>query len=132
MELWKKAWRHGLSPRLSEAGLAALRQALLHNDRRLIQKATTCPSPWALYYQEEIEAACALGFCAWQGDGLKTVGEVSDFFEKVCQAADQALGEPAACRFFLNWFDDTPRPLMRRLLLAEVNRALRRRQTVAA
>ena len=32
----------------------------------------------------------------------------------------ERLGEPAACRWFLNWFDDTPRDQMRRELLAEV------------
>ena len=41
------------------------------------------------------------------------------------------VGEPAACRWFLNWFDETPRDEMRRLLLAEVNRNLAERQTGA-
>jgi hypothetical protein len=31
------------------------------------------------------------------------------------------------CRFFLNWFDDTPREQMRHQLLAEVDRELNRR-----
>ena len=43
--------------------------------------------------------------------------------------ADTRLGEPAAVRYFLNWFDDTPRDEMRRQLLAEVNRALAERFT---
>jgi hypothetical protein len=44
-----------------------------------------------------------VGYCAWQGDGLETVAEVEEFFARVCFEADQVLGEPAACRWFLNW-----------------------------
>jgi hypothetical protein len=55
---------------------------------------------------------------------LETVAEVEEFFARVCFEADQRLGEPAACRWFLNWYDEAPRAEMRRLLLAEVNRAL--------
>ena len=81
-----------------------------------------------------VEAACALGYCGWQGDGLETVGEVEEFFARACFEADQRLGEPAACRWFLNWFDDTPRDEMRRELLAEVNApwpSASRRETTA-
>jgi hypothetical protein len=74
-----------------------------------------------------VEAACALGFSGWQGDGLETVGEVEEFFAKVCYEADVRLGEPAACRWFLNWFDDTPRDEMRRELLEEVEYSLAER-----
>jgi hypothetical protein len=68
-----------------------------------------------------------VGFCAWKGDGLETVAEVEEFFARVCFEADQVLGEPAACRWFLNWFDETPRDEMRRQLLPEVNRVLAQR-----
>ncbi|MBX9582421.1 MAG: hypothetical protein K2X87_19125, partial [Gemmataceae bacterium] len=68
-----------------------------------------------------------LGFCGWQGEGLESVGEVEEFFARACFEADQRLGEPAACRWFLNWFDDTPRDQMRRELLPEVDRALAER-----
>ena len=73
------------------------------------------------------EAACVIGFCGWQGDRLTTVGEVQQHFARCCFEADQRLGEPAACRWFLNWFDATPRDEMRRDLLAEVERELTRR-----
>ena len=69
-------------------------------------------------------AACALGYCGWQGDRLETVGQVEEFFARCCFEADQRLGEAAACRWFLNWFDDTPRDEMRQELLAEVERAI--------
>jgi hypothetical protein len=45
---------------------------------------------------------------------------------------DQRLGEPAACRWFLNWFDETPRDEMRRLLLPEVQQLLAERQAEGA
>jgi hypothetical protein len=55
---------------------------------------------------------------------LDTVAEVEEFFARACFETDQRLGEPAACRWFLNWYDETPREEMRRQLLAEVNRSL--------
>jgi hypothetical protein len=71
-----------------------------------------------------VEAACAIGYCGWQGDGLETVGEVEEFFCRLCFEADQRLGEPAAVRFFINWTDESPRDEVRRELLGEVNLAL--------
>ena len=58
---------------------------------------------------------------------METVAEVEEFFARACFEADQCLGEPAACRWFLNWFDDTPRDEPRRQLLPEVNRLLTQR-----
>ncbi len=127
MESWRKVWREGLVPQLPTQGLEALRQALIHDDPRLVQGATTSPPPLQCVQDWPLEGACAIGFCAWQGERLNTVGEVEEFFARVCFEVDQVLGEPAACRWFLNWFDDTPRDEMRRLLLAEVNRALAHR-----
>jgi hypothetical protein len=124
MERWRNVWRNGFEPSLSTAGLHALREALRSDDRRLHQGATTTPAPHAAHTDWPCEGACALGFSAWQGDGLASVGEVDEFFSRCCWEADQRLGEPAACRWFLNWFDDTPREEMRRDLLAEVELAI--------
>jgi hypothetical protein len=128
MESWRKVWREGLAPLLSTAGLKALWQGLADDDPRLMQGTTTMPPPLQCMHSWLIEGACVLGFCGWQGEGLETVGEVEEFFARMCFEVDQCLGEPAACRWFLNWFDDTPREEMRRELLAEVNRALARRR----
>ena len=114
MESWRKVWRDGMEPLVSTEGLVALARALRNDDSRLVQGATTTPPPLMCVQDWPVEAACALGFCAWQGDGLETVGEVEEFFARACFEADQRLGEPAACRWFLNWFDDTPRAQMRR------------------
>ena len=42
------------------------------------------------------------------------------------------LGEPAGCRWLLNWVDDTPREEMRGKLLGEVERSLGEKIRVAA
>ena len=127
MENWRKVWRNGFVPVLSSFGLVQLREALRYDDLRLVQGATTSPPPLMCVQDWPVEACCALGFCGWQGDGLQTVGEVEEFFARCCFEADERLGEPAACRWFLNWFDDTPRDEMRADLLAEIEWALEER-----
>ena len=130
MDRWRNVWRNGFVPTLPTTGLLALREALQSDDPRLTQGSTTTPPPLMCVQDWDVEAACALGFCGWQGDGLGTVGEVEEFFSRVCFEADQRLGEPAACRWFLNWFDDTPRDAMREQLIAEVEWALAARLPV--
>jgi hypothetical protein len=120
-------WRQGFAPLLSTAGVQALRDALQVDDPRLMQGATTAPAPMLCVQDWPVESACVIGFCAWQGEGLETVGEVDQFFAHACYEADRRLGERAACRRFLNWFDDAPRMEMRRQLLGEVNRMLAER-----
>lgn len=124
MESWQKVWRNGLVPHLSVPGLLALRRALQDDDKRLLQGATTTPPPLQCVQDWSIEAACALTYVGWQGERLETVAEAEEYFARVCFEIDQRLGEPAACRWFLNWFDETPRDEMRQLLLSEVELAL--------
>ena len=66
-----------------------------------------------------------------KGD-ISTVGDVETFFAVKCFDADQLLGSPADCRHLLNWVDDTPRPEMRRELLAEIALVLAERGHVTA
>ena len=130
MESWREVWRRGFAPILPRAGLEALAEALRADDPRLTQGSTTTPPPLMCVQDWPCEAACLLGFCGWQdGTGRTTVGEVEEFFADACWRCDQRLGEPAACRWFLNWFDETPRDEMRRELLAEVELALRTHHT---
>src|SRR5262249_10851098 len=124
METWKFAWRNGIAPSLSTAGLTALRDALRADDRRLIQYSTTFPPPLDPAEGMPVAAACALGFACWKGRNLTTVGEVETAFALVCQEASERLGEPGGVRWFLNWHDETDRAAMRRELLAEVERIL--------
>jgi hypothetical protein len=127
METWRKVWREGVAPQLSTCGLQALQKALQSDDERLLQGATTSPPPLQCVRDWAVEGACVIGYCGWQGDGLSSVAEVEEFFAQVCFEVDKALGEPAACRWFLNWFDDAPRHEVRAQLLAEVNRTLSQR-----
>ncbi len=131
MDSWRKVWRDGLAPLISTTGLEALAGALRNDDARLLQGATTTPPPLQCVQDWPVEAACALGYCGWQGEGLESVAEVEEYFARLCFEVDQRLGEPAACRWFLNWFDETPRDEMRALLLPEVNRTLAQRRPAA-
>lgn len=125
-ESWRRAWRHGFAKTLPLSGLSALRKALEIDDPRLIQGANTTPPPLMSVADWPVEAADAIGFCGWQDDGLgiDTVGEVEEFFARHCFEADQRIGEAGGFRWFLNWFDDTPRHEMRRELWAEVEWAI--------
>jgi hypothetical protein len=128
MEAWRRVWRDGIQPLINTPGLAALGKALAEDSERLIQGATTSPPPLACVQDWAVEAACAMSFCGWHecGPGA-TVGEVEGYFARLCFAADEKLGEAGVSRWFTNWFDDTPRPEMRRQLLGEVTLELNRR-----
>ena len=132
MEKWRRVWREGLAPHLSQTGLLALKSALLRDDARLLQGATCSPPLLDVMRDRAIEGACALGYCGWQGEGLRQVGQLEAYFHRLCEVADAAFHEPAACRFFFNWYDDAPRADMRRELLAEVTRSLQNRLAIAA
>lgn len=135
MESWRLTWRDGFAPLLTADELTALRDALASDDHRLTQGSTTTPPPLMCVQDWPVEAADAIGFCgavANGGFGKATVGETEEFFARKCFDADQRIGEPAACRWFLSWFDDTPRDQMRRELLGEVELAIRRREMAEA
>lgn len=127
MEDWRKVWRQGVAPLLSTAGLAALGKALVNDDPRLLQGATTLPPPLQCALDWPVDAACAIGYCGWQGDGLNTVAEVEEFFSRVCYEAGVEIGQPHSIGLLLNWFDELPREEMRQLFLPEVQRALAQR-----
>jgi hypothetical protein len=128
---WQRAWR-AIAQQISTPALVALAKALESDDPRLLQGATTSPPPLQCVQDWPVEGACSLGYCGWQGEGLDTVGEVEEFFARVCYEADCSLNEPGAVRFFLNWFDETPRDTMRQQLAAEIARILTQRQPAAA
>ena len=132
-ESWRRVWREGFVPSLPSAGLEALRVALRDDDPRLIQDATTTPPPLMCVQDWPCEAGCVLAYigAVMQGGfNAATVGEAEQFFAKCCFEADQRLGEAAACRWFLNWFDDTPRDEMLHELLGEVDRAIEHRDAI--
>jgi hypothetical protein len=128
MESWRKVWRDGFAPLFSDNALAVLRKALEADDARLIQGCTTIPPPLVCVQDWPVEGACLTGYAGWQGEGLKTVGEVEEFFARMCFEVDKRLGEPAAVRWFLNWYDETSRFRMRREMLAEIGVEEQRRK----
>lgn len=132
MESWRLVWRDGFAPGFSAAALAALRDGLRRDDPDLRQGSTTTPPPLMCVQDSPVEGADALGYAGWKGEGLGTVGEVEEFFAKCCFEADERLKEPAACRWFLLWWDDTPRGEVFRELLAEVERSLAGRESAGA
>lgn len=127
METWRKSFRDGFAPVLSTPGLIALARALLHDDPRLIQGATSNPPPLSCVADWDVCGACLVGYAGWQGDGVCSVGELERHFANTCAEIDSQLGHPGACGYLLNWYDDTPRERMRRELLPEVRRELARR-----
>jgi hypothetical protein len=130
IESWRDTWRKGFAPLMTAAELTALRGALADDDPRLTQGSTTSPPPLMCVQDWVAEAACFLGYCGalrHGGWGEATVGECEAEFARLCFDADQRIGEPAACRWYLNWFDDTPRDEMRREMVAEIDSELSRR-----
>jgi hypothetical protein len=127
MESWRKVWREGIAPQISTRGLLALKRGLACDDPRITQGATCVPPPLESVFDWPVEGTCVLSYGAWQGDGLETVGEIESLFAEACFEADRRLGEPAAVRYFLTWYDDVPRDEMRKQMLSEVSRELSRR-----
>jgi hypothetical protein len=151
MESWRLVWRQGFAPVLPTEGLLVLAEALRTDDPRLMQGGTTSPPPFMCVQDWPVEAACAMGLigaalegglcCSreeWRPSASPhtnpnacTVGEAEEFFARACFDCDQRMGKPAECRWFLNWYDDTPRDEMRRELLPEVERVLAERGVLA-
>jgi hypothetical protein len=127
VEKWRDTFRRGFAPLLSDQALKALHQALITDDPRLMQGATCSPPPLAAVQDWPAEACCLVPFGAWQSEGLETVEQIEDYFARTCYAVDEALGEVAACRHLLNWFDETPRAEVRGELTYEVELALEKR-----
>lgn len=123
IEAWRKVWREGVLPGLSENNLSNLLTALLTDDATLIQGATSRPVPLQCTQEWPCEAGCAIGYMGWK-DGLTTVDEVEEFFARLCFDTDQRLGELGGCRHFLNAYDEWPREEMRERLTAEVRQNL--------
>jgi hypothetical protein len=121
---WRRVWREGFVPVLPLKGLKALQEALASNDPALLQGQTTVPPALAEVQDWPVEAACATTYCGWKGLDLGSVLKADEYFAQVCFDVDETLDEPAGCRHFLNWYDETPRDQMRRELLLEVQRAI--------
>lgn len=124
---WQQVWREGIAPQFDREQLLALADALRTDDARLLQGATTEPPPLLCVQDWPCKGGCPIAYAGVQalgGFGAVTVGAVEEFFAVACHDCGVRMGVPAAERFFLNAWDDTPRDEMRRELLAEVELAL--------
>jgi hypothetical protein len=110
----------------------ALEGALDLDDPRLLQGDTVSPLLLHPHACRPVQGACPIAFAGWKGDGLLVVADLEEFFAGVIFRAGERLGDPTAARYFLNWWDDSPRDEARRELLAEVRRELARRRRKAA
>ena len=128
MESWREVWR-AVGWRLSSKALTNLAKAIQEDDKRLIQGSTTAPPPLQYMHERDAEGACLLGY-AGMAEGLQKVGEIENYFASICYDIGQYLKEPTACRWLLNWYDDTPREEMRRQLLPEVLRIVQIREAL--
>lgn len=136
MESWRKVWREGIAPLLCVEHLEALAEGLRKDDPRLLQGCTTSPPPVRSVLNWPVEGACTVGYCWAQTNGgfygagtsPAQVGDTEEFFARICFECDQRINEPAGCRWFLNWADETPRDEMRAALLPEIELVLKERR----
>lgn len=124
MEAWRKVWREGFAPQMTDKGLRCLAAALESDDESLVQGTTTMPPYIEGADTLPCEGGCGVAYALQTGRCLETIGEVDAAFGECCHKADVLLGEMAACRWFLNWFDETERFDMRYQLLHEVRMEL--------
>jgi hypothetical protein len=133
MESWRRVWRE-MATMISTEALEALKDALVSDDPRLLQGATTTPPPLQCVQDWAVEAGCLLGYCGViekGGFGTAIVCDVEEYFALLCFEVDKKMGEPAACRHVLNVYDETPREEMRAMFLPEVQRAIDQRRELA-
>jgi hypothetical protein len=120
---WTRVWRVGVVPQLTRDNLVALRDALQSNDPRLMQGGTTYPPPLPNVQDWRCESCCLVAFPGFS-DGLTTAGELNTYFAEACHRADLALGEPAAIRHLLHFWDNGSRADVFAALIAELDAAL--------
>ena len=124
---WLNVWRNGFAPQWNAMTLNSLGIALADDLPKLLQGATTSPPPLQCVQDWPCEAADIIASCCWWQNGWSTVGKIEEGFARACYDADQRLGEPAMCRHFINWWDDSPRSVVFGIMLAEVRWELKRR-----
>lgn len=125
---WQVMFRKGFMPQWSTETLQSVRALLLADDVRIIQGKTTLPPPLLCHQDWPVEACDVIAYCSTPDAFDATVGECEEGFARACFSADNTVGEPAACKWFLDWFDLHPRPQVFAELLAEIDAELRRRQ----
>lgn len=118
---WQLMFRSGFAPLLSTKALEALRDGLEKNDERLVQGITCVPPAIQGCKELPPQQACALAYAGWHGERIQTVGALEEWFAEICLSAQERVKWEVKPSDFLSFFDDTPKELMSRYLLQEVN-----------
>lgn len=109
MEAWRKVCREAFFPLVKLDTLHLLWMSLGGDDPRLGQGYTTDPPPLMAVQDWPVESVgCPIAMCGVL-EGLETIGEVEEYFARLCFEIDNRLGEPAGVRHLLNWHDENPR-----------------------
>lgn len=132
MESWEHVFRHGLSPSLTLEGLQALAHAIEADDEHLIQGATTEPPALNCTRDWFPNGCCAVAYAVWKGSDASAesvnLEYIEEGFAEASYQCGKRLNESSSVRYFLNWYDQTPRNEMRALLLPVVRDVIQRRK----
>lgn len=120
MESWRMSWREAVAPRLSLAGLRALREGIINRDPALIHGATVIPGP-EVRPNVAPRGACGIAYPGWKGDGLQTVGEVQFYWNEV-------VGTEGRCGSFISWWDESTDEKIASELLPEIDMAIKAKE----
>ncbi len=130
MESWRLVLTEGFFPQWSRQTLERALKALEEDNPKLTQGSTTTPPPLQCVQDWPCEACDLIAFCSVDDPFGSTVGEVEEGFAQSAFTADQLLGEPAACRWWLNHFDDSPRIRVFTETAAAIRKELERRGVI--
>lgn len=124
LQPWQRVFRNGLVPQLSRETLLGLRQALIDDDPMLIQGDTTLPPVLDCpIYPCPVEGACLIGFCGLV-DGLNTVSEVHEFFNRILDGMERQVGYASSWETLVDYWDNGERADVRREVLIEIDEVL--------
>ncbi len=128
METWRFIFRKGFAPLLSFSALEALKSGIQQDDPALLQGCVVFPKLIPGFWDVPAVATGLLAYIGKEGEGLFSVAEVTEFHNRLKEAAAQKLGAVNIAQGFIEWFDKTPRQLMRKELLKEVRREIKARK----
>lgn len=132
LESWRLVLRDGFLPGWSSDVLEKAIVLLEADSPKIVQGSTTTPPPLMCMQDWAVEACDIVAFCSTPDCLEATVGQAEEGFARACFETDSRLGEPAACRWFLRFFDDTPRAEVFRLLIEEFKLELSKRISLPA
>lgn len=122
IERAREVLRAGLLPQWDAAIVAATLEAIEKDDPRLVQGSTCTPPPLMCVQDWPVEAVDILGIGALVSGQVRNVAEAEEVFARSCFEIDKRMGEAAACRWLLNWWDSAPRPEVLAMMREELIR----------